>query len=274
MIKKYTIQGFEGSFHQEAANKYFANKVTVSCCTTFKQTFSEAVLKENNGAVVAIENSNAGSILPNYTLLKKSNMYIVGEIYLKIKQQLVANKGLIISDIKEVQSHPMALLQCSDFLEKHHFKLVESEDTALSAKYIKQHNCKHIAAIASTLAAKQNDLQILVPNINTDKNNITRFLILEKEPNKLEKGYDKASIYFQTNHTKGSLANVLTIIAKLDINLSKLQSFPVAGSDFKYYFYADLEFEIITKFIKANELLQKNTIEYKVLGVYKKGKIC
>jgi prephenate dehydratase len=271
MTKKYTIQGFEGSFHQEAANKYFKDKLAVKCCSTFKQTFTEALIKENNGAVLAIENSNAGSILPNYTLLKKSKLHIVGEIYVKIKQQLVANKGVQLADIKEVQSHPIALLQCSDFLEKHHFKLVESEDTALSAKYVKQHNCKHIAAIASSLAAKQHNLQILVPNIHTDKNNNTRFLILEKKANELLPTYNKASIYFQTNHTKGALAKVLTLIANLDINLSKLQSFPVAGSDFKYYFYADLEFDNISKFIIVNETLKKNTIDYKVLGVYKKG---
>jgi prephenate dehydratase len=271
MTKKYTIQGFEGSFHQEAANKYFNNTIEVVCCSSFKQTFSEALLKENDGAVVAIENSNAGSILPNYTLLKKSKLLIVGEIYLNIKQQLVANKGLQLSDIKEVQSHPIALLQCSNFLEKHHFKLVESEDTALSAKYVKQHNCKHIAAIASSLAAKQHDLQILVPNVHTDKNNVTRFLILEKKPNDLLAKYDKASIYFQTKHTKGALAKVLTLIANMDINLSKLQSFPVAGSDFKYYFYADLEFDKIGKFMEVNKILMKDTIYYKVLGVYKKG---
>jgi prephenate dehydratase len=273
MQKNYSIQGFTGSFHEEAAQKYFNKNVNVICCANFKQTFDEATTnKACDGAIVAIENSIAGSILPNYTLLKKSKLHIVGEIFLKIKQQLLVNKGITLVQIKEVHSHPMALLQCTNFLEQHKFKLVEKEDTALSAKYIKQHQCKHIAAIASTLAAQQNDLEILVPNIHTEKNNLTRFLILEQKPNTLNEQYNKASVYLETNHQKGSLAKLLSLIAAQGINLSKLQSFPIAGSNFKYYFHVDMEFDHIEQFIKIDKILKEKTIRYKVYGIYKKGK--
>ncbi len=272
MQKKYAIQGFEGSFHQEAAIHYFGNDVQVICCPNFPLTFAEGKKKENNGAIIAIENSIAGSILPNYTLLKKSNLYITGEIYLQIKQQLVANKNITLQDIKEIHSHHMALLQCNTFLDKHHFKLVETEDTALSAKYVKQHNCKHIAAIASKLAASLYNLQILVPNIHSEKNNLTRFLIVESTPNIESEIHNKATLYFETNHTKGALAAVLTTIAKYDCNLTKLQSFPIPGSNFDYYFYADLEFDNTKQLNNLLHQLPTVTKQHKLLGIYQKGK--
>jgi prephenate dehydratase len=272
MQKKYAIQGFEGSFHQEAAIHYFGKNVQVVCCPNFATTFAEGKKKENNGAIIAIENSIAGSILPNYTLLKKSNLFITGEIFLNIKQQLVANKHINLTDIKEVHSHPMALLQCNTYLEKHHFKLVETEDTALSAKYVKQHNCKHIAAVASKLAATLYNLQILVPNIHNEKNNLTRFLIVEPVANVTNATHNKASLYFETNHTLGALAKVLNTIAKYNCNLTKLQSFPIPGSNFEYYFYADVEFENITYLTKLLPLLTTSTKQFNVLGIYQKGK--
>jgi prephenate dehydratase len=274
MEKKYAIQGFEGSFHEEAAQTYFKNEVDVICCHNFRETFAQATQNKNcSGAVVAIENSIAGSILPNYTLLQKSKLQIVGEIYLKIKQQLIVNPFVELKDIKEVHSHPMALLQCLDYLEKFNWKLVETEDTALSAKYIKQHHCKHIAAIAGNLAAEQNQLKIITPNIHTEKNNITRFLILDKNANQDIITANKASIYFQTQHTQGSLVKVLNIIAKKKLNLSKLQSFPVAGSNFKYYFHADVEFDNLKHFEAIQKELIATTVDYKVYGIYEKGKI-
>jgi prephenate dehydratase len=271
MQKKYAIQGFNGSFHQEAAYHYFGKSVETICCDTFKQTFGEAQKKENNGALVAFENSIAGSILPNYTLLQKSNLTITGEIYMQIKQHLLANKGITITDIKEVQSHPMALLQCNIFLEKHHFKLVETEDTALSAKFIKQHHCKHIATVASKLAASIYDLNILASNIHSEKNNITRFLVIEKQQLSWDKANNKASLYFETTHTKGALAALLQIMANHNCNLTKLQSFPIPGSNFDYYFYADVEFIAIDLLQKMQNELTKKTKQFKILGIYKKG---
>ncbi len=273
MNKKIAIQGFEGSFHQEAAGKFFKQPVDVICCSTFKQAFAEGQKQENYGAVIAIENSNAGSILPNYSLLHKSKMQIVGEVYLNIKQHLLANKGIQLAQIKEVHSHPMALLQCNEFLGAHQFKLIETEDTALSAKKLKQHHSKHIAAVAGKMAAQLYNLDILVPNIHNDKQNTTRFLILANKQH-IEKIADanKATLYFRTTHTKGALAKVLTIIAQHDINLSKLQSFPVSGSYFQYYFYADVEFVAFTDFEKMNVALKFITTELSILGTYKNGK--
>ena len=228
MGKKISIQGFEGSFHQVAARQFFGNDVEILCCSTFREVVKIASNKnESDGGVMAIENSLAGSILPNYNLLQKSNLKIVGEVYLKINQNLLVNPGIKLEDIREVHSHPMALLQCMDYLDKYNWKLIETEDTALSAKHIHQHRSKHIAAIASKLAAELYHLEILAPNIHTLKNNYTRFLVLDKPEFAIEvEDANKASVNFQTDHSKGSLAKVLSKIAEGDINLASCNRFP------------------------------------------------
>ncbi|MEO6233269.1 MAG: prephenate dehydratase [Ferruginibacter sp.] len=270
---KVAIQGFEGSFHQEAARQFYGKDVEVICCSTFREVVKIAgIKKESNGGIMAIENSIAGSILPNYNLLQKSNLSIKGEVYLHIKQNLLVNPGVKLEDIREVHSHPMAILQCFGFLDKYNWKLVETEDTALSAKHIHQHHSKHIAAIASKLAADIYQLNVIEPNIHTLKNNYTRFLVLEREETAQEiEGANKASINFHTDHSKGSLAKVLTRIADAGINLSKLQSFPIPGSDWRYSFHADMEFESRAQFDKMLKLIGPLTEELKVYGIYKKG---
>lgn len=274
MNKRISIQGFEGSFHQVAARQFFGNDVQIICCSTFRDVIKIASDKnESDGGIMAIENSLAGSILPNYNLLQKSQLKIVGEIYLRINQHLLINPGVKLEDIREVHSHPMALLQCMDYLEKNNWKLIESEDTALSAKHIQQHRSKHIAAIASKLAAELYNLEIIAPNIHTLKNNYTRFLVLERPETALEiDGADKASINFHTDHSKGSLAKVLSVIADGGINLSKLQSFPIPGSDWKYTFHADLEFSGLDQFNKVIKNIEPITEGLRIYGVYKKGK--
>lgn len=273
-MAKVTIQGYEGSFHQEAARQFFGKEVEVIPCATFREVVKiGANKKESDGAVMAIENSIAGSILPNYNLLQKSNLKIVGEVYLQIKQNLLVNPGVKLEDIKEVHSHTMALQQCYDFLDKYKWKLVETEDTALSAKHIYQHKSKHIAAIASKLAAELYNLDVLAPAIQTMKNNYTRFLILQREGvMPATANANKASVNFVTDHSKGSLARVLTKIAEGGINLSKLQSFPIPGSDFKYSFHADMEFETIDQFHRVMEEMKPSTVELKIYGIYKNGK--
>ena len=272
--KRISIQGYEGSFHQSAARQFFGKNVEVICCDTFREVVKIAADQEqSDGGIMAIENSLAGSILPNYNLLQKSNLIIVGEVYLHIKQNLLVNPGVNLEDIREVHSHPMALLQCMEFLEKHNWKLIETEDTALSAKNVHQHHSKHIAAVASKLAADLFDLDNLVPNIHTLKNNYTRFLVLQlPENNKDIKNADKASIIFQTDHSKGSLAKVLMKIADGGINLSKLQSMPIPGSDWKYSFHADMEFENLAQFNNVIQNIAPLTIDMKVYGIYKNGK--
>lgn len=270
---RIAIQGYEGSFHQVAAQLFFGKSVEVVTCNTFKEVFKIANnKKESDGGMIAIENSIAGSILPNYNLLQKNNLKIIGEVYLHIKQNLLVNPGVKLEDIREVHSHSMALQQCYDFLEQYNWKLVETDDTALSAKHIHQHRSKHIAGIASKLAAELYQLEIAASNIHTIKNNYTRFLVLQKEEaNEKIEDADKASVNFQTDHSKGSLAKVLTKIAEGGINLSKLQSFPIPGSDFKYSFHADMEFDSMDQFNKVMGQLKKITPALRIYGVYKKG---
>ncbi|MDX1954864.1 MAG: prephenate dehydratase [Chitinophagaceae bacterium] len=275
MNNRVSIQGYEGSFHQVAAQQFFGREVEVITCSTFREVVRLAANKrESRGGVMAIENSIAGSILPNYNLLQKSNLRVVGEVYLHIKQHLLVNPGVKVEDLKEVHSHPMAILQCIDFLEKHpHLKVVETEDTALSAKHIHQRRSKHAAAIAGKLAAELFEMEIAVPNIHTVKNNYTRFLILQREDMAMQTpDPNKASVNFTTDHSKGSLARVLTRIAEGDINLSKLQSFPIPGSDWKYNFHADMEFDSLDKFQRVIEAIKPLTVELNVYGVYKNGK--
>jgi prephenate dehydratase len=270
-----SIQGYEGSFHQVAARHFFGKQVEVIPCDTFREVVRIAAdKKQSAGGVMAIENSIAGSILPNYNLLQKARLKVVGEVYLSISQNLLVNPGVKLADIKEVHSHPMAILQCLDYLEKNHWKLVETEDTALSAKHIHQHHSKHAAAIASKLAAELYNLEVIAPNIHTLKNNVTRFLILKRENEAMEvANADKASLYFQTNHSKGILAQVLTNIAKGGINLSKLQSMPIPGSNFKYGFYADMEFDNRGQLDAVLDSISSLTNNVKMFGIYKKGKV-
>ena len=273
MNTKVTIQGYEGSFHQVAAQLFHGRNVEVIPCDTFRDVVKIASnKKESDGGVMAIENSIAGSILPNYNLLQKSNLKIIGEIYLQIRQNLLVNPGVKLEDIKEVHSHTMALQQCYGFLDKYKWKLVETDDTALSAKHIHQHKSKHVAAIASKLAAELYDLNIIAPNIHTLKNNYTRFLFLQREGEAINiENANKASVNFHTDHSRGSLAKVLTKIAEGKINLSKLQSFPIPGSDFKYSFHADMEFDSVTQFNKVIEVIRPMTAAIKIYGVYKRG---
>ena len=270
---RIAIQGYEGSFHQVAANYYFGKEVEVIPCASFRDVVKSASnRKESTGGIMAIENSIAGSILPNYNLLQKSSLQITGEIYLQIRQQLLVNPGVKLEDIREVHSHTMALQQCYDYLDRHKWKLVETEDTALSAKHIHQHKSRHIAAIASKLAADLFDLEVIAPNIHTLKNNYTRFLVLEREgSSEPPAGANKASVNFHTDHSRGSLARVLTRIAEGNINLSKLQSFPIPGSDFKYSFHADMEFESTDQFNMVIEAIRPLIMEIKIYGIYERG---
>jgi prephenate dehydratase len=275
MNKKVAIQGYEGSFHQVAARHFFGKNVEVITCDTFRQVVQlGADAKLSDGGVMAIENSIAGSILPNYNLLQKSKLQVIGEVYLSISQNLLTYPGVKLEDIKEVHSHPMAILQCLDYLEKYNWKLVESEDTALSAKVVHQNKSKHTAAIASKLAAQMFDLNIIKPDIHTLKNNITRFLIVSPANTKtVVENENKASIYFQTDHSRGILAKVLAKIAQGNVNLSKLQSMPIPGSTFKYGFYADLEFDNKKQIEKVLEALKGLTNSIRIFGMYQKGKV-
>ncbi|MFL5773470.1 MAG: prephenate dehydratase [Flavisolibacter sp.] len=275
MAKRISIQGYEGSFHQIATQEFLGKETVVIPCNTFREVVKIASdPSRSDGGFMAIENSIAGSILPNYTLLQKAGLRISGEIYLQINQHLMVNPGIQLNDIREVHSHPMALLQCMDYLETHpSWKLVETEDTALSARYIHQHRHKHVAVVASSLAAELYNLRILEPSIQSVKNNYTRFLFVEPEGTEhITDDADKASVHFQTDHSKGSLATVLTRIADASINLSKLQSLPIPEKEWKYSFHADMEFDTLEQFNRAFDQMKSVTASLEVLGIYKKGK--
>ncbi len=273
LIQRVAIQGYEGSFHQEAVRIFFGEKTNILACARFQDVVkSVADPTLCDGGVMAIENSIAGSILPNYSLLRNSDLVIAGEIYLQIRQNLVVNPGIGLKDIKEVHSHPMAILQCLDYLNQFDWKLIETEDTALSAKHIHQRKSKHIAGIASSLAASLFQLDMIAPDIHTMKNNYTRFLVLQrKDIAEPVKDANKASVTFHTDHSRGSLAKVLTLIADAGINLSKLQSYPIPGSDWKYSFHADMEFENTNEFENVIEIITPAISDLKIYGIYRKG---
>ncbi len=272
---RIAIQGVEGSFHQVAAQQFFGKQASVVCCLSFPELIRKtADHRQTGAAVMAIENSIAGSILPNYNLLQSSDLNIVGEVYLQIKQQLLVNPGIGLEDIREVHSHPMALQQCTTFLDKYNWRLVETEDTALSAKHVHQHKSKHIAAIASKLAGDLYGLSVLSPNIHTLKNNYTRFLVLKRAADTaVVEDANKASVTFITDHSRGSLAKVLTRIADAGVNLSKLQSFPIPGSDWLYSFHADMEFENIDQFNSLIDNLLSVTSKLKIYGIYRSANL-
>lgn len=275
MKNKIAIQGFRASFHEIAAIKYFGEDIETIACDSFTKLFYTMQQKLADFAVCAIENSLAGSLLPNYAMLRNSDLEIIGEIYLRIEMNLMALEGSEIEDLEEVHSHPIALLQCRNFFRNYpNIQLVESSDTALSAEEIKKHHIKHRGAVASRRAAEINHLHILAEDIHDNKRNFTRFLVLTNKNNINNNSTslkNKASISFRANHTPGSLAKILTIIGNYNINLTKIQSLPVIGEEWQYYMYADLEFESYDDYLKMINDIEQYCTELKVLGVYQQG---
>jgi len=274
ILKRIAIQGGYGAFHEIAAIRYFKNDdIEIVPKSTFKDLFK--TLKHNtvDYGITAIENSLAGSILPNYALLQESKMNIIGEIYLRIKQNLVALPGQKIEDIKEVHSHPMAILQCQEFFEQYpDIILIDTEDTALSAKKIAENKLTGIGAISSKLAASKYNMDILAESIETNKMNYTRFLILEpKNGNHVNKEVNKASLTFALSHKIGGLSKVLSILSFYEINLAKVQSLPIIGQDWEYQFYVDVEINEYELYKQSIEAIKPFTSGLQILGEYKKG---
>lgn len=271
--KNIAIQGIKGSYHEEAAIKLFGdNGHAIIECHTFPQLCETLQRGEADIAVMAIENTLAGSILPNYNLIERYGFKVQGEVYLRIEINLMALKGQSIDRIKYVKSHPMALHQSAEFFIRHpHLHLEESNDTALSARWISVNNQREYAALASERAAHLYNLKIIKKGIETNKLNYTRFLILSQEPNDVHKKHNKACVRFTTFHGKGRLAHILNIIADHDINLSKLQSVPVIGKPYQYAFHADLEWEDDTIYRNALKVLEKEAIEWTYLGEFQKA---
>lgn len=269
--KRVAIQGIKASFHEEAAFKFFGTDIETIECESFKKTCEVLKNRQADYVVMAIENSIAGSLLPNYSLLREYNFSIVGEVYLAIQLHLMALPGVKFEDIKYVQSHPIAIRQCSDFFDEFpQLQVVESSDTAACAKKIREENLTDTAAIANTLAAKLYDLEIMERRIESNKKNYTRFLILSNKP--LENiEINKASLSFQVGNAVGALAEVLNIFAENKINLSKIQSMPVLGKRNEYNFYVDIEWKNQANYDTAIRKVLKHTVNFTIMGEYLKN---
>lgn len=270
METKIAIQGIQGSFHHQVAMEYYHPEVLVEECLSFNALVANLLRGDATQAVMAIENSIAGSIIPNYALIDRNNLHIIGEHYITVHQNLMALKGQRIEEIKEVHSHPMALLQCGDFFSKYpHIKLVEDVDTAETARRIQTGQLKGIGAIASKTAAQLYQLEIVAPEIQTIKNNMTRFVIVKKENSVIpEELINKASLKFELDHKRGSLAAVLNVMSDCKLNLTKIQSLPKIETPWKYSFFVDVTFERYQDYGKALQLLGIMASHLKVLGAY------
>ncbi|MCB7482549.1 prephenate dehydratase [Christiangramia sediminis] len=271
MNKKVGIQGIKGSFHHLVAMDYYHKDVAVMEHMSFHELAQKLASKETDEAVMAIENSIAGSILPNYALINEYNLSITGEHYTPVNMNLMAMEGQAIGDIKKVFSHPMALLQCKEFFKKHpHIKLIEDADTAEAARRISEEGLMKVAAVASPAAAEMYGLEILAKEIHTIKSNATRFLVLGIERQKPNgEILDKASLKFNLKSERGSLVSVLNILRDCYLDMTKIQSLPIIDEPWKYSFFIDVIFERPEDLEKAINVLKLMTEELKVLGVYK-----
>ena len=274
MMQKIAIQGIKGSFHDQVVEEYYAQTPELLECLTF-DALAKSVARGNcDQAVMAIENSIVGSILPNYALLDQYELVISGEHYLSIEHNLMTLPGQKMEDIKEIHSHPMALLQCKKFFYDYpHIKLVESNDTAEEALKISQNKITGRGAIAGKTAAEIYGLEILCPSIQTIKNNVTRFVIVQKDKVEHSKSFSKAAWKFVLDHKRGSLATALNVMSDCNLNLTKIQSLPVIETPGKYAFFVDVTFDDTKDYFKAKSLLEIMATAFKVLGEYPSGKL-
>jgi prephenate dehydratase len=274
MNKIIAIQGAEGSNHHKVARDFYGENIQLKECMSFDALVARLLDGSATVGVMAIENTIAGSIIPNYALIDSNNLHIVGEEYLHIHHHLMALPGQTIKSIKEVWSHPMALLQCKEFFKKYpHIKLVEDVDTAEVAKRIAKENLKGIAAIAPKIAAEIFGLQVLEDNIQTIKDNSTRFVIVQTElPNISNDDINKASLKFELSHKRGSLAAVLNVLSDCKMNLTKIQSLPVIETPWKYSFFVDVTFDEYTEYQKLVKIIDIMAEDFKILGTYKNGR--
>lgn len=275
------IQGGFGAFHEIAAKEFFnGNNLKVVPCDTFTDLFDELKEKKIDCGIVAVENSVAGSLLQNHTFLHECNLPIVGEQYLRIVQNLIALPGQKIEDIKEIHSHPIAIQQCYLFLNelrKKGIKIIDSIDTALSAKRIREENLYGVGALASTMAAEMYNLEIIKPSVESNKRNFTRFVIVttngkvKKILNITPESINKASICFSLPHLQGKLSHVLSVLSIYGMNLTKIQSLPIMGMEWQYLFYVDLMFDEYNRYKQALEAIKPITENLKILGEYRNG---
>lgn len=271
--KVIAIQGAKGSNHHKVAIDVYGTTIGVDECMSFDDVVDSLLKGKTQFGIMALENTIAGSIIPNYALIDSNNLSIIGEKYLNIHHHLMALPSQGINDIKEVWSHPMALLQCKEFFKKHpNIKLVEDADTAEVAKRISKENIKGVAAIAPKIAAEIFGLSILEDEIQTIKDNSTRFVVVQTNEPLQNVDVNKASIKFQLNHKRGSLAAILNVLSDCKMNLTKIQSLPVIETPWKYSFFVDVTFDEYSEYKKAVAILEIMAEEFKILGTYKNGR--
>ena len=275
MNKRVTIQGVAGCFHDAAARGYFKDEtIDIIECDSFPELFDTLSTDASLMGIVAIENTIAGSILSNHELLRQSNLQIIGEYKMRISHVLAALEGQTIDTLTEVNSHPMALMQCEQYLRRHpNLKMIETFDTAGSAKEIAEQKLMGHAAVCGEYAANLYGLNILERGIETNKRNFTRFLIVADpltagEMRPRDEHINKASIEFTLPHTHGALSKVLTIFSFYDINLSKIQSLPIIGREWEYRFYVDLTFDSYVRYHQSIDAVRPLINDFKILGEY------
>lgn len=273
-MKRIAVQGIAGSFHEDAARKYFEDEIEVVECKTFTTVCELIDADKVDFAVMAIENSIAGSLLKNYQLIRDYHLRIIGEIYLHIQMNLLVNEGVKPADIKHIHSHPIALQQCMEYIENNFpdAQLHEKLDTAASSKLIADEKMMDAASIGNLRSAELYGLTTLETGIETNKKNYTRFLILSKHGNPTE-GSNKASVCFEVGHFYGSLAKVLDTFAKNQINLTKIQSVPIIGKPNEYTFHVDIEWENADNYDRAIHQVLKSASSLSILGEYKRGEL-
>ncbi|MBJ7880281.1 prephenate dehydratase [Gelidibacter salicanalis] len=274
MIKSVAIQGIKGSFHHIVAMQYFETPVNVDECMTFDGAVQSVLTHKTDAVIMAIENSIAGSIIPNYALIDNNHLHIIGEHYLDIQHHLMGLSGQSIEDIQEVYSHPMALLQCKQFFKQYpHIKLVEDKDTAEVAQRIQQKQLKNVGAVASRLASELFELEIISESIQTIKHNETRFVIARTSNFDVDEvKINKASLKFELDHKRGSLASILNVMSDCRLNLTKIQSLPKIETPWKYAFFVDVTFEAYQDYQKAKSIMEIMAQDFKVLGEYKNAR--
>ena len=274
MKKKVAIQGIAGSYHDIAARSFYEGEdIEIVGCNTFRDVISAIKKDPSLLGLMAIENTIAGSLLQNHELIRESGLRVIGEYKLRISHSLVALPGTSIHDVTEVNSHPIALMQCTDFLDTlPNAKVVEKEDTAMSARWIAENNLEGHAAICGKLAAQIYKMEILAEGIETNKRNFTRFLAIADRwtaEDLLEKSdINKSSLVFALPHTSGSLSKVLSILSFYDMNISKIQSLPIIGREWEYRFYVDVSFADYTRYRQSIDAITPLTKDFKILGEY------
>ena len=271
-MRRVTIQGIAGCFHETAAHRFFGKEIEVLPCESFELLFDRLAEDRTRLGIAAIKNTIAGSLLPNHELLHKSGMQIIGEEKIRISHVLCALPGETIDQIEEVRSHPIALMQCGDFLKTMpHARVVERDDTAGSAREIADGNLRHTAAICGEDAARLYGLEILARAIETNRHNFTRFLILADEAQVRvdPEAVNKASLRFTLPHTQGSLSKILTVLSFYDINLTKIQSLPIIGHEWEYQFYIDVTFDNYPRYRQSIEAVRPLTSDFSILGEYR-----